>query len=203
MAIETCKNCKRIIGELEQAYTWQSHILCKECYARLSSPAVAQPTLVDVHTPVMPPPPQRSLVKSTIIVMATVIVVIVTAVIVVIFIPAILSLPMKIDQVRVITTKTNLKILHHAVNQFKMDTGRLPTEEEGLMAIVEQPNDVTRYEPGGYLEPNEIPKDAWGNDFVYHLSPDSYEPFVIISYGADGKEGGEGIDADIRSTDPD
>ena len=77
MATETCENCKRIIGELEQAYTWQSHILCKECYARLSNPTAKQPIPVDVHTPVIPPPTQRSIVKSTLIVMATIIAVIV------------------------------------------------------------------------------------------------------------------------------
>ena len=73
MATETCENCKRIIGELEQAYTWQSHILCKECYAKVSNPTVAQPIPVDVRTPVILPPPQRSIVKSTLIVMATVV----------------------------------------------------------------------------------------------------------------------------------
>ncbi|MFZ0035453.1 MAG: type II secretion system major pseudopilin GspG [Sedimentisphaerales bacterium] len=107
----------------------------------------------------------------------------------------------KIDEARVTTTKANLKILHNAVNQFKMDTGRLPTEEEGLKALVEQPSDVTRYEPGGYLETTEIPKDGWGNDFVYELSPETGKAFVIKSLGADGKEGGEGNDADLYSTD--
>ncbi len=107
----------------------------------------------------------------------------------------------KIDQARVTTTKANLKILHNAVSQFKMDTGRFPTEEEGLNALIEQPSDVTGYEPGGYLETTEIPKDGWGNDFIYELSPESGKPFVIISLGADGKEGGEGNDADLLSTD--
>src|SRR4030042_4668145 len=107
----------------------------------------------------------------------------------------------KIDQARVTTTKANLKVLHNAVNQFKMDTGRFPTEEEGLMALVEQPSDVTRYETGGYLETTEIPKDGWGNDFIYELSPESGKPFVIKSLGADGEEGGEENDADLYSTD--
>jgi general secretion pathway protein G len=107
----------------------------------------------------------------------------------------------KIDQARVTTTKANLKILHNAVNQFKMDTGRLPTEEEGLTALIEQPSDVTRYEPGGYLETTEIPKDGWGNDFIYELSPETGKSFVIKSLGADGQEGGEGYDADLYSTD--
>jgi general secretion pathway protein G len=109
----------------------------------------------------------------------------------------------KIDQARVTTTKANLKLLHNAINQFKMDTGRFPTEEEGLMALIEQPSDVTRYEPGGYLETTEIPKDGWGNDFIYELSPETGKSFVIKSLGADGEEGGEDYDADLYSTDAD
>ena len=109
----------------------------------------------------------------------------------------------KIDQARVTTTKANLKVLHSAVTQFRMDTGRLPTEEEGLMALIEQPSDVVRYETGGYLETTEIPKDGWGNDFIYELSPETGKSFVIKSLGADGKEGGEGNDADLYSTDAD
>ncbi len=107
----------------------------------------------------------------------------------------------KIDQARVITTKANLKILHSSVNQFKMDTGRFPTEEEELTALIEQPSDVENWEPGGYLETTEIPKDGWGHDFIYELYPESGKPFVIISYGADGEEGGEDYDADLWSTD--
>ncbi len=107
----------------------------------------------------------------------------------------------KIDQARVTTTKANLKMLHSAVNQFKMDTGRYPTEEEGLTALVEEPSDVTGWEPGGYLETTEIPVDGWGNEFFYELDPGTGKPFVIISYGADGEEGGEGYDADLYSTD--
>jgi len=106
------------------------------------------------------------------------------------------------QEVRVTTTKANLRILHSAIIQFKMDTGRFPTEEEGLMALIEQPDDVTNYEPGGYLDTTEVPKDVWGNDFIYDLFPESGKPFVIISFGADGEEGGESHDADLFSTDP-
>jgi len=107
----------------------------------------------------------------------------------------------KIDQARVTTTKANLKALHTAVNQFKMDTGRFPTEEEGLKALIEQPADVEKWEPGGYLETTEVPKDGWGREFIYQLYPESGKPFVIKSLGADGQEGGEGNDADLLSTD--
>lgn len=107
----------------------------------------------------------------------------------------------KIDQARVTTTKANLKALHTAVNQFRMDTTRFPTEEEGLTALVEQPTDVENYEPGGYLETTEVPKDGWGREFIYELYPESGKQFVIKSFGADGQEGGEGNDADLLSTD--
>jgi general secretion pathway protein G len=107
----------------------------------------------------------------------------------------------KIDQARVTTTMANLKILHSAVNQFKMDTSRFPAEEEGLMALIEQPSDVSNWESGGYLETTQIPKDGWGNDFIYELYPESGKPFVIKSLGADGEEGGEGYNTDLLSTD--
>jgi general secretion pathway protein G len=76
------------------------------------------------------------------------------------------------------------------------DTGRYPTEQEGLMALIKKPADVTGWRPGGYLQTTDLPKDNWGNDFVYKC-----DQFVIISYGADGKPGGAGDDADLHSTD--
>jgi general secretion pathway protein G len=107
------------------------------------------------------------------------------------------------DRARVITTKASLKLLHNAVMQFQMDTGRFPTEEEGLMALIEQPSDVENWQPGGYLETTEIPKDGWKRDFIYERFPESGKPFVIKSLGADGEEGGEDYDADLYSTDAD
>jgi len=107
----------------------------------------------------------------------------------------------RIDKARVTATRASLKMLHSAVIQFKLDTGRYPTEDAGLLELIEQPTDVTGWNQGGYLETTEIPKDAWGNDFVYQMYPESGKPFVIISYGADGEEGGEGYDADLHSTD--
>jgi len=105
------------------------------------------------------------------------------------------------DRAKQDTTKVKLRMLHQAVNMFKLDTGRYPTEEEGLLALVEQPSDVEGWQPGGYLETTDVPTDAWGNEFIYQLNPDSGKPFVIISLGADGQEEGEGYDADLYSTD--
>ena len=105
----------------------------------------------------------------------------------------------KIDDARKITTKANLKILHSAVNQFKMDTGRFLTEELGLLELIEMPNDVLNWEPGGYLETTGLPLDGWGMDYKYELYPESGKQFVIRSFGPDGEEGTED---DLLSTDP-
>jgi general secretion pathway protein G len=107
----------------------------------------------------------------------------------------------QVDKARVTTTKANLKSLHSAVNQFKMDTGRYPSEELGLIELIEEPSDVTGWQEGGYLETTEITKDAWSEEFIYELNPESGKPFVVLSYGGDKQEGGEGNDADLFSTD--
>ena len=107
----------------------------------------------------------------------------------------------KIDKARVTQTKANLKLLHNAVTQFKLDTGEYPSEEVGLTELIEQPSDLEDWDPAGYLDTTEIPLDGWKNEFYYMLYPESGKPFVIISYGADGEEGGEGNDADLYSTD--
>ena len=104
----------------------------------------------------------------------------------------------KIDDARIVTTKANLKMLHSAVNSFRMDTGQYPSEDMGLLDLVEQPMDVIKWSDGGYLESTDLPKDGWGNDFVFQLYPESGKQFVIISFGPDGEEGTED---DLYSTD--
>ena len=109
--------------------------------------------------------------------------------------------PPRIPLARVTTTKANLEILHKGINQFRMDTGRYPTVDEGLTALIERPTDVENWEESGYLETTELPQDGWGNDFIYEFNPKSGRSFVIKSLGADGKEGGDDDNTDILSTD--
>ena len=104
----------------------------------------------------------------------------------------------KIDQARITTTKANLKSLHTAINHFKMESGRFPTEDEGLIALIEQPSDVIIWEQGGYLETTEIPPDGWGHEFIYEWMPEGGKQFAIRSCGPDGEEGTED---DLLSTD--
>jgi len=103
------------------------------------------------------------------------------------------------SQMSVTSTKTTMATLATALDRFKLDVSRYPTDEEGLMALVRKPGDITGWN-GPYLDGSYMPKDAWNKDFIYDVDPSGKA--VIISLGADGKEGGEGLNADLRSTDP-
>ena len=102
----------------------------------------------------------------------------------------------KVDKARKVTTMASLKVIHNAVLQFRMDTGRFPSEEEGLEVLISSPNNANHY-----LESKQTPTDSWGTPYIYVRNPESGGPFCIISLGANKEEGGEGIDADLYSTD--
>ena len=93
--------------------------------------------------------------------------------------------------------KQDIARLQQALVMFKISEGSYPTQEQGLSSLKENPGNLKRpgkYPSGGYI--NKLPKDPWGNDYVYiYLGP--YAEFDIISLGADGQPGGEGENADI------
>jgi general secretion pathway protein G len=95
------------------------------------------------------------------------------------------------------TTQAQLRLLANAVESFKADVGRYPTEQEGLQALVVRPQnvDASKWDKAGYIERRTVPKDAWNNPYVY--KEDATFGFLIRSFGADGKEGGEGADMDL------
>lgn len=104
-----------------------------------------------------------------------------------------------IEEARAVTTKTNLNTYKTAVNQFYMHHSRLPTDEEGLMALIEAPSDIDGYPPGGYLDSTKIETDGWKHDFIYELVPGSSgSGFLIRSCGPDGEQDTED---DITSDD--
>ncbi|MBN2588656.1 MAG: type II secretion system major pseudopilin GspG [Sedimentisphaerales bacterium] len=102
-----------------------------------------------------------------------------------------------VEKGREITTKANLKMYHNAVNNFRMDIGRLPSQEEGLMALIEAPSDTDNYPDGGYMESTKIESDGWKNEFIYEVVPGSSSGFLIRSCGPDGEQDTED---DIIST---
>jgi len=92
--------------------------------------------------------------------------------------------------------KAQIELFGTALDAFRLDTGRYPTTEEGLKTLREAPSGLDTWQ-GPYL-PKEIPNDPWGRSYVYRCPGDHYD-YDIISYGADGVEGGEGENQDVVS----
>ncbi len=88
-------------------------------------------------------------------------------------------------------------IYNGALDMFKIDNSRYPTTDEGLEALVKNPDPqkYPNYSPSGYFKDNEIPKDSWGRNFIYMNNDGKVE---LVSLGADAKEGGTKEAADIK-----
>jgi general secretion pathway protein G len=101
------------------------------------------------------------------------------------------------DEARATAAKHDVGTINQALKLYRLDIGRYPTTEQGLKALVERPTSEPipqNWKTGGYL--SSVPKDPWGN--AYHYSnPGTRGEIDVISYGADGKPGGTGTDADI------
>ncbi len=105
-----------------------------------------------------------------------------------------------LDESKVETTKIQIRNVEGALDQYKRRHGGYPTSEQGLIALVEKPSTgkvPENYPPDGYLK--AVPKDGWGNDFIFFSPGVAGHKIEIISRGADGTEGGEDFDADITN----
>jgi general secretion pathway protein G len=117
-------------------------------------------------------------------------------------VPRIMGRP---EQAKKLKARMQIESIGTALKLYKLDNGAYPTTEQGLQALVEAPsagNVPKNWRKGGYLEKGKVPKDPWGNDFVY-LSPGVHDNFDLISYGGDGVSGGEDTNADINSWESD
>ena len=85
--------------------------------------------------------------------------------------------------------------LKGALKLFYIDTGRYPTEAEGLSALMTAPTDAKRWS-GPYMESDTALTDPWERPYLYTVPQDG-KPFEIKSLGRDGAVGGEGEDRDL------
>lgn len=123
-----------------------------------------------------------------------IVVLVIIAVVAVMIVPNVIGRP---DEARVTVAKSDLKAVAAALRMYRLDNGAYPTTEQGLKALVERPSAAplpANWSAEGYLP--EAPRDPWGRDYVYR-SPGKTGGFDLLSYGKDGKEGGEGLDADL------
>lgn len=104
----------------------------------------------------------------------------------------------KADTAKVQTAETQIQMLKSALLTYRLDMGRFPSEQAGLAALNNPPSEGEEAEvwDGPYLG-DELPRDPWRNPYQYKPSGTHPQGFVLYSYGADSKQGGEGIDADI------
>src|SRR4029453_5565524 len=105
-----------------------------------------------------------------------------------------------LDESKVETTKIEIKNIEGALEQYKRKANAYPTPERGPAALGEKPTTgkvPDNYPKGGFLK--KVPKDAWDNDFQYYSPGVSGHDVEIISLGADGQEGGEEYDADLKN----
>ena len=102
----------------------------------------------------------------------------------------------KIESSKVKTAETQIKMLHGALQMYRLDAGRYPTTAEGLDALVRPPRDATGVWNGPYLD-GDVPVDPWRKPYRYVNPADNLQGFALYSLGADSKEGGEGLDGDV------
>ena len=110
----------------------------------------------------------------------------------------------KTGQAKIAKAHAQITIFQTALDIYRMEQGRLPTQEQGLRALVEKPTAPPvpdKYPSEGYLKSRKLPKDSWGNDYVYIMPGSLGEACEVISYGSDGEPGGTGDAADISSSD--
>ena len=109
-------------------------------------------------------------------------------------VPNLMSNKDKADQQKVVT---DISALEQALDMYRLDNGVYPTTDQGLEALVTKPSsspEPRNYRDGGYIR--RLPTDPWGYDYHY-MMPGENGPIDIFSLGADGQEGGEGVNTDI------
>ena len=98
---------------------------------------------------------------------------------------------------KVKAAKIQIESFGSALDLFYLDAGRYPSSAEGLAALAQRPAGISAWN-GPYLKGGSVPGDPWGHAYVYR-SPGEHGVYDIVSYGADGQEGGTGTAADIQS----
>lgn len=102
----------------------------------------------------------------------------------------------RLGDASVTKARSDIATYQSALEMYRLDHFRYPTEQQGLQALVEAPSgiDTGRFPENGYVQ--RLRDDPWGNPYVYRI-PGEYGEFDLLSLGADGQEGGEGADADV------
>lgn len=126
------------------------------------------------------------------------VVVVILGILAALVVPQVMNRP---DQAKVTVAKGDIKAIGAALDMYKLDNYSYPSTQQGLDALVKKPGgnpQPKNWNRDGYLK--RVPKDPWGNEYQY-LSPGTQGQYDLYSYGADGKQGGTDLNADIGNWD--
>lgn len=122
------------------------------------------------------------------------VVIVILGILAAVVVPRVMDNP---DKARVTKAKQDIRAMEGALDLYKLDNFNYPSTDQGLEALVSEPSgspEPKNWKSGGYMK--RLPKDPWGNEYQY-LSPGVNGAVDIFTFGADGEEGGEDINADI------
>jgi len=122
------------------------------------------------------------------------VVIVILGILAAIVVPRVMDNP---DKAKIVKAKQDIRALESSLDFYRLDNFNYPSTDQGLEALVSEPSgspEVKNWKEGGYMK--RLPKDPWGNEYQF-LNPGVNGAIDIFSYGADGEEGGEGLDADV------
>lgn len=122
------------------------------------------------------------------------VVVVILGILASVIVPKIMDNP---DKARVVKARNDVQSVKGALDLYKLDNFNYPSTDQGLQALVQKPSgspEAPNWKQGGYLD--ALIKDPWGHEYQY-LNPGAHSEVDVYSLGADGRPGGEGVNADI------
>lgn len=140
------------------------------------------------------PRPRKRDSQSGVTLIEMMVVLVIIAIVAALIVPNVIGRP---DEARVTVARTDIRTIASSLEMYRLDNRRYPSTAQGLEALVARPvapPAPPNWASGGYLA--QVPVDPWGNPYVYR-SPGEGAPYELISLGADGQPGGEGVDADL------
>lgn len=124
------------------------------------------------------------------------VVVVILGILAAVVVPRIMDRP---DDARITKARQDIRALQSALELYRLDNYNYPSTQQGLQALVRQPSGeppARNWKSGGYVR--SLPSDPWGNPYQY-LNPGQHGDYDLFSFGADGRAGGDGVNADIGS----
>lgn len=129
------------------------------------------------------------------------VVVVILGILIAFAVPNIMDNP---ERARLTKAKHDIRTIENALEMYRMDNFRYPTTDQGLEALVQKPTsppEPRNWKPGGYMR--SLPNDPWGFEYQYTAPQETGARVRIFTYGADGRPGGDGEDAELSNHDLD